>query len=141
MRIYIDGIFDLFHFGHLESFRKCKELFDDVYLIVGIIGDKVAENYKRLPIINEENRYSIVEHIDYVDEIIKDSPLIITKEFMDKNKIDYVVHGFLNKDDSNNQTTFFKYPKSVNKFIEIEYSKNHTTSKIINKIKIKQDNV
>ena len=139
MRIYIDGIFDLFHFGHIESFRKCKELFDNVYLIVGVIGDKVSENYKRLPIINEEYRYSIVEHVDYVDEIIKDSPLIITKEFMDKNKIDYVVHSFLNKNDSNNQTKFFKYPKSVNKFIEIEYSKNNSTSEIINKIK--QDNV
>uniref|UniRef100_A0A6C0J6D8 choline-phosphate cytidylyltransferase n=1 Tax=viral metagenome TaxID=1070528 RepID=A0A6C0J6D8_9ZZZZ len=139
MRIYIDGIFDLFHFGHLESFRKCKELSNDVHLIVGIIGDKVAQNYKRLPIINEEHRYSIVEHIDYVDEIIKDSPLIITKEFMEKYDIDYVVHAFSNKNDANNQIEFFKYPKGVNKFIEIEYSKNYTTSKIINKIK--QDNV
>lgn len=32
MRVYIDGIFDLFHYGHLESFRKCKELDSDIYI-------------------------------------------------------------------------------------------------------------
>jgi len=135
MRIYIDGIFDLFHYGHLESFRKCKELFPDVYLIVGVIGDKVATNYKRSPIINEQDRYNIVKHIDYVDKIIKDSPLIITQEFMNLHSIDYVVHAFSNIKDATNQTEFFKYPQSVNKFIEIEYCKNNTTTQIINKIK------
>ena len=134
MRIYIDGIFDLFHFGHLDSFRKCKELFNYTYLIVGIINDKDATNYKRQPIINEKHRYSIIKNINYVNEIIKDAPLIITKEFMEKNKIDYIVHGFSNENDSNTQNNFFKYPKSINKFIEIEYCGEISTTEIINKI-------
>lgn len=136
MRIYIDGIFDLFHYGHLESFRKCKEIDNKVYLIVGVIGDKVAENYKRLPIINENHRYAIIDSISYVDEIVKNSPLIINKEFMEKHQIDLVVHGFLNKKDANKQDNFFKYPKSVNKFKEIEYCKETSTTEIINKILI-----
>ncbi len=98
MRIYIDGIFDLFHFGHLESFRKCKELETDVYLIVGIIGDDVAEQYKKRPIINENHRYNIVKNIKYVDEIIENPPLIVTKDFMETYKINLVVHGFAQKE-------------------------------------------
>ena len=134
MRIYIDGIFDLFHYGHLESFRKCKEIDNKVYLIVGVIGDKVAENYKRLPIINENHRYAIIDSISYVDEIVENSPLIINKEFMEKHRIDLVVHSFLNKCDSNKQDDFFYYPKSVNKFHEIEYCKDTSTTEIIKKI-------
>ena len=134
MRVYIDGIFDLFHFGHLESFRKCKELDKNVYLIVGIISDDVAKNYKRLPIIEEKHRYEIIKNINYVDEIIENPPLILKKNFIEKNKIDLVVHGFCNPEDANNQDNFFAYPKSINKFKEIEYCKEISTSDIIDKI-------
>jgi cytidyltransferase-like protein len=47
MRIYCDGIFDLFHKGHLEHFKKIHQYFKvPIHLIVGIISDKVAINYK-----------------------------------------------------------------------------------------------
>ena len=134
MRVYIDGIFDLFHYGHLESFRKCKELDLDIYLIVGIIGDDVAENYKRRPIIEEKHRYEIIKNIKYVDEIIENPPLILTKEFMEKNNIDLVVHGFSNPNDANKQDKFFAYPKSINKFKEIDYCTEISTTDIMNKI-------
>jgi len=134
MRIYIDGIFDLFHYGHLESFRKCKDLGSNIYLIVGIIGDDIAENYKKRPIIEEKHRYEIIKNIKYVDEIIKNPPLILTKKFMEKNNIDLVVHGFSNPNDANKQDEFFTYPKSINKFKEIQYCSEISTTNIINKI-------
>ena len=134
MIVYIDGIFDLFHYGHIESFRKCKELNPNVTLIVGIIGDTAATSYKRQPIYSEKHRYSLVENSKYVDRIIKDPPLIITKEFMETNNIDLVVHGFINKDDENKQNNFFEYPISINKFKTIEYCKEICTSTIIHKI-------
>ena len=134
MIIYIDGIFDLFHYGHLDSFRKCKELNYNVYLIVGIISDNIAENYKRRPIIEEKHRYEIIKNIKYVDEIVENPPLIITKEFMNKYNIDLVVHAFNNPEDANKQDDFFKYPKSINKFKEISYCYECSTTTIINKI-------
>lgn len=134
MIVYIDGIFDLFHFGHLESFRKCKELDKNVTLIVGVISDEVASSYKRPPIYCESHRYALIENSKYVDQIIKDSPLIITKEFMEEYKIDVVVHAFLNNNDENKQDEFFRYPKSINKFQTISYCNEISTSEIIKKI-------
>ena len=134
MIIYIDGIFDLFHYGHLNSFKQCKDIDKDVYLIVGIIGDDVAEKYKRRPIIKEKYRYEIIKNLRLVDEIVENPPLIVTKEFMDKYKIDLVVHGFSNPNDSSNQEEFFAYPKSINKFKEIQYYSELSTTDIINNI-------
>ena len=87
-----------------------------------------------MPVYNEDDRYTIIENIKFVDEIVKDSPLIITEEFLEKYKIDYVVHGFSNPQDSNKQDDFFKIPKSLNKFMEVPYYSKISTTDIIKKI-------
>ena len=139
-RVYIDGIFDLFHRGHLESFYKTKNIYgidqsNDVEVIVGVISDSDAENYKRLPIINQEDRIKIIKSIGIVDQVIFPAPLIIDKIFIEENRIDLVVHGFFDKKDFENQKEFFKVPLELNKFKIIDYYNKISTSDIIKNIK------
>lgn len=63
---YTDGVFDLFHVGHLNMIQTANEYCE--YLIVGVHGDDVVEEYKhRRPIINEEDRRRILASIKGVD--------------------------------------------------------------------------
>ena len=139
--IYTDGIFDLFHKGHLEYLKACKNLFANlegeeiVFLIVGIVNDKDATGYKRIPIYNENDRYEIIENIKCVNKIIKDAPLIITEDFMEQHKIDYVIHSFSNSNDEGAQDDFFKVPIQMGKFKKIQYYSSISTTDIIKKIK------
>jgi choline-phosphate cytidylyltransferase len=136
-RVYIDGIFDLFHRGHLESFNKTKNCLEneDVTVIVGVVSDADAENYKRLPIIRENDRVAIIKGLSVVDQVIFPAPLIITKKFIDDNKIDMIVHGFVNEDDYQKQKEFFDIPIKLNKFKTIDYYTEISTSDIIKNIK------
>ncbi len=132
-RVYIDGIFDLFHRGHVESLRKAKEFFSGpVILIVGVMSDVDATSYKRKPIYNEEDRYMLVKSIKYVDEVILGSPLSMTKEFIDRHKIDYIVHGFSDANDFDKQKAFFNEVSEI--FYQIPYYKHISTTDIIKKI-------
>ena len=151
--IYTDGIFDLFHRGHIEYLKACKNIFkdedengdgnrdrdaeeDNVFLIVGIVNDKDASGYKRIPIYNENDRYEIVENIKCVDKIIKDAPLIITEDFLNEHKIDYVIHSFSNANDEGAQNEFFKVPIQMGKFKKIQYYSSISTTDIIKKINL-----
>lgn len=56
--VYLDGVFDLFHVGHLNAIEQAANLGDR--LIVGVTGDDDATGYKRKPIISQVrfNRWS-----------------------------------------------------------------------------------
>ncbi len=131
-RVYIDGIFDLFHRGHVESLYKAKTLKKNVTLIVGIISDGDATEYKRKPIYNEDDRYTIIKSIKYVDEVIFGSPLILTKDFITKNNIDIVLHGFKDEKDYKKQIEFTKDIEDI--FQRIPYFPYISTTDIISDI-------
>ena len=131
--VYMDGVFDLFHIGHLEAIHQCAKLGNKV--IIGVTGDIDAAGYKRPPIISEEQRTAIISSLREVDEVICPCPLIVTNDFMEKHGIDLVVHGFANDSDAEKQTEFFEYPMSVGKFQRIPYYQHLSTTDIINEIR------
>ena len=131
--VYMDGVFDLFHIGHLEAIRHCVKLGDRV--IIGITGDVDAAGYKRPPIICERERIAIIAALREVDAIVCPCPLVVTEEFMDKAGIDLVVHGFANDDDAKRQEVFFEPPMRLNKFQRIPYYDGQSTTDILNKIR------
>lgn len=136
--VYIDGVFDLFHRGHLESLIKAKNALNDpnnTFLLVGILSDSDCSNYKRTPIINECDRVEIIKNIKIVDDIIFPCPLVIDIDFIKKNSIDMVVHGFSNDADREKQKDFYDEINKLGYFKEIEYYSKISTTEIINKIK------
>lgn len=136
-RVYIDGVFDLFHRGHLESLKKAKNVLNDVsgtFLIVGVVGDEDCESYKRKPIINGDDRVEIIKSLKIVDEVIYPCPMTTTIDFVNENKIDIVVHGFSNEQDRLKQRDFFTEIREAGKFKEIEYYSKISTTDIIKKI-------
>jgi len=136
MKVYMDGVFDLFHRGHLEAIKKVKkEAGIDGIVMIGVVSDKDAKSYKRWPIISETDRVEIISNVKDVDEVIFPCPMKVTKEFIDKHQIDLVVHGFADKNDFNNQKDFFKEIIDLGKFKVQEYYNGSSTTEIINKIK------
>jgi len=92
-KVYVDMCADLFHAGHVQYLKQCKQYCADVYLIVGIHNDEIIASYKRQPICTMGERRIVLESCKYVDEVVLNAPLSVTKEYLIENNIDYVIHA------------------------------------------------
>ena len=64
---YTQGVFDMFHVGHLNLLNNARAQCD--YLIVGVNSDALVESYKnKVPVVRQEYRKLIVENIKAVGE-------------------------------------------------------------------------
>lgn len=95
IRVYMDGCFDLMHYGHANALRQAKALGDE--LVVGVVSDEEIVANKGPPVLSMEERLALVSGLKWVDEVIANAPYAITEQFMHKlfndYKIDYIIHG------------------------------------------------
>ncbi|OIV93610.1 hypothetical protein TanjilG_04842 [Lupinus angustifolius] len=95
VRVYMDGCFDLMHYGHANALRQAKALGDE--LVVGLVSDEEILANKGPPVLSMEERLALVSGLKWVDEVITEAPYAITEEFLNRlfheYKIDYVIHG------------------------------------------------
>lgn len=133
--IYCDGVFDLFHMGHRRLFKYLKSLHKESTLIVGIVGDIDATEYKRKPIFTENLRYNLINNTGYVDKIIMPCPMSTSREFINENGITHIYHAFADENDIEKQKAYFKIPIEMGIFRQIPYNAGISTTEIIDSIK------
>eukprot|EP00461_Guttulinopsis_vulgaris_P002985 UN02986 len=93
-RVYCDGIFDLFHVGHMTMLYQAKHALGDpskVHLIAGVCTDELTRRYKGKNVMDTETRVLSVLHCKWVDECVE-GPWVPTQELLDKHRIDFIAH-------------------------------------------------
>ncbi|ORM41685.1 Choline-phosphate cytidylyltransferase [Babesia sp. Xinjiang] len=89
--VYTAGTFDILHYGHARHFEQIKKSFSKVHLMVGVLSDDMAVKLKGRVMQQCKDRAAALYHIRWVDEILEAPPACITKTFLKKHRIDYVI--------------------------------------------------
>ncbi|CAJ0963629.1 unnamed protein product, partial [Mesorhabditis belari] len=96
IRILCEGVFDLFHIGHVEVLRQAKCALPDIVLVSGVNTDEeVLEVKGHLPVMTFKERLMALKTCRYVDEVIEDLPYFYTVDWLNKHQIDLVAHDDL----------------------------------------------
>ncbi|KAF8783632.1 hypothetical protein HU200_000449 [Digitaria exilis] len=134
VRVYMDGCFDLMHYGHANALRQAKLLGDQ--LVVGVVSDEEIVANKGPPVLSMEERLTLVSGLKWVDEVIPNAPYEITEEFMNtlfkKYNIDYIIHG----DDPcllPDGTDAYELAKKVGRYKQIKRTEGVSSTDIVGK--------
>jgi glycerol-3-phosphate cytidylyltransferase len=135
--VYTGGTFDLFHRGHVNFLRQCKEIGDHV--TVSLNTDEFIYRYKgEYPIISYEERKEVLLSCRYVDRVIPNTEGEDSKPtILDVNPKFIVIGSDWAKKDYYKQMNFTQQWLDDNGYvlIYIPYTDSISTSLIKEKLK------
>ncbi|CAJ1394684.1 unnamed protein product [Effrenium voratum] len=90
--VYVPGIFDLLHPGHVSILRQAAELGD--FLLVGLFSDEVVRQQRgAAPVLTLLERAMAVLSMRWVDDVVLGAPWKITQELLASMNVSCVVLG------------------------------------------------
>lgn len=88
------GTFDLFHRGHVNLLRRCREVAQGDEVIVGLNLDEFVEEFKgRRPVVNYSDRAAVLRACRYVDLVVPNVGKADSKPILMSMRPDVLVVG------------------------------------------------
>jgi len=136
--VYIDGAFDLFHVGHIETLKAAKA--QGTFLYVGVHDDQTVNKHKgkNFPIMHLHERVMNVLSCRYVDEVVIGAPWFVTKDLITTLNLHVVCSGSNTKMDEREIDAHMPDPyaeaKAQGLFKEIETTHALTTEDVVRRL-------
>lgn len=129
---YTNGVFDLFHVGHLSFLKEAKKYCD--YLIVAVCEDELVFKHKsKYPIFSASERMELLSGLKYVDQVVLQTTTNRIFEW-DKYHFDVIFHGIDGKEWDMRHGYYDALKERGVESIYFERKINISTTEIIKKV-------
>ncbi|VDP03898.1 unnamed protein product [Heligmosomoides polygyrus] len=136
IHIFTEGVFDLFHYGHVRQLRQVKEAFPNVKVTAGVCSDELVRKYKGGPLVmTYEERIASVMECQYVDNVIDHGMFYPTIELLDRLEVtaDLIAHDDIPYQCPDSDDCYKPF-KDVDRFLTTERTQNISTTNLIQRI-------
>lgn len=135
--VYVDGVFDVFHVGHVNFLRRARALGD--FLLVGLHSDEIArQQYGRgYPVMSLHERALCLMSNKFVDDVIIGAPWAVTHDLCTSMNVSAVVTGHVSatkrvKNDRSGDR--YHIPKALGLFHVVDSGSTLATQTIMQRI-------
>jgi ethanolamine-phosphate cytidylyltransferase len=133
MTIWVDGCFDMMHFGHANAIRQAKTLYPRVKLICGVHTDEEIARHKGPTVMKAEERYAAVRACKWVDQVVEGAPYTTQVSVLREYGVDFCVHGEDISFDENGEDTY-KAIKDAGLMKTIKRTEGVSSTDIVNRM-------
>lgn len=133
IRVYCDGVYDMFHSGHARMLEQVKKIIPNVELVVGVCSDEDVLREKGICVMNEIERCEAVRACKWTDEVHFPCPWVPTIENLKKVNCDFTAHDCLPYE-TPGLSDCYREIKEAGLFIPTLRSEGISTSDIITRI-------
>jgi len=130
VNVYCDGVFDLFHRGHMNHIRNASEY--GTRILVGVVSDENVKSYKREPVMTMEERMETVKTFGVANQVIPDAPMVIDQQFLDAWNIHVVC---ISPEYSSDDDNYYALPRRLGILRVMERTPGISTTDLIGRIK------
>ena len=131
-RVYIPGVFDLFHIGHLKILNKFNN--KNNFLIIGVQEDlSVYKSKNKYPVFKTEERISFIKELNFVDKVISYKNTDQSNLLKNLNIDIFVIGPEFGYSQEHKSTLKFCSENNI-EIITTERTENISTTLIINRI-------
>ena len=137
-KVYVALSADILHEGHINILKKASKLGK---VTVGLLTDKAIAEYKKLPVLNFNQRKQVIKSLKFVNYIIPQDTMDYRPNLL-KLRPDYVIHGDYWKKGvlkKSREQVLKTIKKWSGKLIEPKYTKTISSSLIKQRLKILPD--
>lgn len=118
------GFFDPFTNGHLDLVRKASEIFDRVYIVIGVNAEK-NRSFPAERMAEAITRTLMENQIENCEVVIWNG---LVAEFARKQKTDYMIRGLRNNMDYNYEENVACVNKLINPELEYIYFRSNNVA-------------
>ncbi|KAF9764119.1 putative ethanolamine-phosphate cytidylyltransferase [Nosema granulosis] len=134
-KVWLDGCFDVFHYGHANAIRQARAYGDYVY--VGIHSFEDIEKNKSLPVMLDDERYEVLKSCKWADEVVMNTPYVTEMSIVKKFGCSLVVHGNDIVTDVDGHDTYHKV-KAEGSFKTVNRTMGISTTEIVGRMLLRE---
>lgn len=90
-RVWVDGCYDLFHYGHANGLRQASDMGNGV--VLALHSNASILRNKGLPVMEDVERYEVARSCRWTTELFEDAPYVTDMELVKKYGCSMVFHS------------------------------------------------
>ncbi|CCU80560.1 ethanolamine-phosphate cytidylyltransferase/MUQ1 [Blumeria hordei DH14] len=130
-RIWVDGCWDFFHYGHAGAMLQARQLGTELY--VGIHSDESILENKGPTVMTLEERIAAVDACRWVTRSVPHAPYVTSLPWISHYGCKYVVHGDDITSDSNGEDCY-RYVKAAGRFKVVKRTPGISTTDLVGRM-------
>lgn len=134
-KAWVDGCYDLFHYGHANGIRQASELGGNV--IVGVHSNASIHYNKGMPVMEDHERYEMVRSCRWTSGVVEGSPFVTDMKVVAKHGCSMVLHANDAINDVNGEDCY-REAKALNAYREFERTEGISTTDIVGRMLLRR---